>query len=105
MRAVSAQFADSGAANVQVEAIPGATDDEIIGFEISMDFDANSDLNYAIAANWSRSFESDNPDFVELQDACDTYPGNAAAGIADDMQGAVTTDVKVAFEVTAAQID
>ena len=87
-----------------------------------MDFDPNSNLNYLIAANWHWDFEQIIPQialvdmtedeaaaatqaYIDLYDAADTYLGNVAAGIADDMNGKVTTNIQFSFEAAATQID
>lgn len=95
---INTQFASTGAKNVQVNAIYDPVKGE--GFEISMDFDANSNLNYRIEAGWSWDFDDNG---AGTYDVFDTYLGNVAAGVVP--ANGATTNIKFKVEASATQID
>jgi len=107
MNKINQEFAGHGFRNLVVDI------DEDGEVTLSMDFDPNENVNYRFDAGWTWAFEQKAPSFItgaaaikaykQTCDKLDTLLGNVADGIIVDDR--VQTELEMAFEASATQID
>lgn len=86
----------SGASNPHFEVTPEGA------IKLSLDFDAGKEMNFAFNLRWAWDFDDNG---AGTFDKADTFLGNVAAGVVDQVPAGVSTDLAFSFVATATQID
>lgn len=89
----------SGGRNFQLDITTTADGDVLT---MSYDFDPNKEMGFNFELTWAWAFEQEN---VALFDKADTYLGNVAAGIVDNVPDGVSVNIAANLTATATQID
>ena len=86
----------SGASNAQFEV------DDKGNINLSLDFEANKEMDFEFALKWTWDFDDNG---AGTNDKADTFLGNVAAGVVEEVPEGVKTNLAATFKATATQID
>ena len=86
----------SGASNAQFNV------DDAGNITLSLDFEANKEMDFEFALKWTWDFDDNG---AGTNDKADTFLGNVAAGVVEEVPAGVKTNLAATFKATATQID